>query len=222
MRRTLCLCNTCLLYTWVTQKVRVYPILNNWFDVVSRMKTVVKDRRSSHHLGDYWWSWLGCTPKKMETVSDRPDVLGDRWICEESASGFVQTQNELVNGLCVWHWILFYVDWFLLNIHLFGGGEFILLLNALLWDVRAQRLYIDGHQSHGMNCLCGTLRCNDQGFCWKEKSCGWWSKHAYVAALCITCIREPHTSVWVKNGIRTTGRARRFFLALVVSVTYQP
>ena len=45
---------------------------------------------------------------------------------------------------------------------------------------------------------------------------------AYVAALCITWIREPHTSVWVKNGIRTAGRARRFFLALVVSVTYQP
>ena len=45
---------------------------------------------------------------------------------------------------------------------------------------------------------------------------------AYVAALCITWIREPHTSVWVKNGIRTAGRARRFFLALVVSVTYRP
>ena len=45
---------------------------------------------------------------------------------------------------------------------------------------------------------------------------------AYVAALCITWIREPHTSVWVKNGIQTAGRARRFFLALVVSVTYQP
>ena len=45
---------------------------------------------------------------------------------------------------------------------------------------------------------------------------------AYVAALCITWIREPHTSVWVKNGIRTAGRTRRFFLALVVSVTYQP
>ena len=33
----------------------------------------------------------------METVGDRPDVLGDRWICEvQGASGFVQTQNELV------------------------------------------------------------------------------------------------------------------------------
>ena len=31
-----------------------------------------------------------------ESVGDRPDVLGDGWICEESASGFVQTQNELV------------------------------------------------------------------------------------------------------------------------------
>ena len=155
MRRMLCLCNTCLLYTRVIQKDRVYPILNNWYDDKSKMKMVVEDRKSSHRLGDYWWSWLGCTPKMRETVGDRPDVLGDRWICEESASGFVQTQNELVNGLCVWHWILFCVDWSLLNIHLFGGGEFILLLNALLWDVRAQRLYIDGHQSHGMNCLCG-------------------------------------------------------------------
>ena len=160
MRRMLCLCNTYLKYTRVIRKDRVYPILNNWYDDKSKMKTMVEDRRSSHRLGDYWWSWLGCTPKKMETVGDRPDVLGDRWICEvQGASGFVQTQNELVNGLCVWHWILFCVDWSLLNIYLFGGGEFILLLNALLWDVRAQRLYIDGHQSHGMNCLCGMLRC---------------------------------------------------------------
>ena len=155
MRRMLCLCNTYLKYTRVIRKDRVYPILNNWYDDKSKMKTMVKDRRSSHRLGDYWWSWLGCTPKKMETVGDRPDVLGDGWICEESASGFVQTQNELVNGLCVWHWILFCVDWSLLNIHLFGGGEFILLLNALLWDVRAQGLYIDGYQTHGVNCLCG-------------------------------------------------------------------
>ena len=28
-------------------------------------------------------------------------------------------------------------DWFLLNIYLFSGGEYILLLNALLWDVWA-------------------------------------------------------------------------------------
>ena len=35
-----------------------------------------------------------------ESVGDRPDVLGDLWVCEESASGFVQTHNELVNG-CV-------------------------------------------------------------------------------------------------------------------------
>ena len=64
---------------------------------------------------------------------------------------------------------------------------------------------------------------NDQGFCWKAKSCGWWSKHGLCGAtLCITWIREPHASVWVKNGIVTAGRARRFFLAKVVSVTYQP
>ena len=145
-------------------------------------------------------------------------------ICEEyGASGFVQTQDGLVNGLCVWHWILFYTDWSLLNIYLFGGGEFILLLNSLLWDVQAQRLYIDRNQSYGVDCLCGMPRCCDQGFCCKAKSCGWWSKHGLRSlALCIAWIREPHTSVWVKNGIRTAGRARRFFLAMVVSVTYQP
>ena len=110
MRRTLCLCNTCLKYTRVIRKDRVYPILNNWYDDKSKMKTAVEDRRSSRRLGDYWWSWLGCTPKKMETVGDRPDVLGDRWICGVlGASGFVQTQNGLVNGLCVWHWISFCV-----------------------------------------------------------------------------------------------------------------
>ena len=173
MRRMLCLCNTCLLYTRVIRKDRVYPILNNWYDDKSKMKTMVEDRKSSRRLGDNWWSWLGCTPKKMETVGDRPDVLGDRWISGVlGASGFVQTQNGLVNGLCVWHWILFCVDWSLLNIHLFGDRKFILFLNALLWNARAQRLYIDEHQSHGMNCLCGMLRCSDQGFCWKAKSCG--------------------------------------------------
>ena len=154
-----CVCVTFVYYIrGLFRKAGFIPILNNRFDEMSKMKTVVEDQKSSHRLGDYWSSWLGCTPKMRETVGDRPDVLGDRWICEESASGFVQTQNELVNGLCVWHWILFCVDWSLLNIHLFGGGEFILLLNALLWDVRAQRLYIDGHQSHGVNCQCGTRK----------------------------------------------------------------
>ena len=155
MRRMLCLCNTYLRYTRVIRKDRVYPILNNWYDDKSKMKMMVEDRRSSRRLGGYWWSWLGCTPRMRETVGDRPDVLGDGWICEESAFGFVQTQNELVNGLCVWHWILFCVYWFLLNIYLFSGGEFILLLNALLWDVRAQGLYVDGYPSYGMNCLFG-------------------------------------------------------------------
>ena len=77
---------------------------------------------------------------------DRPGVRGDRRVCKVySASGFVQTQNGLANGRCVWHWNLFCV--------------------------------IDSHQLHGVNCLCGMLRCSDQGFCWKAKSCGWWSKH---------------------------------------------
>ena len=89
-------CSVCvtliLKYTRVIRKDRVYPILNNWYDDKSKMKTMVEDRKSSRRLGDYWWSWLGCTPKKMETVSDRPDVHGDRWICGVlGASGFVQT-----------------------------------------------------------------------------------------------------------------------------------
>ena len=207
MRRMLCLCNTCLLYMRVIQKDRVYPILNNWYDDKSKMKTEVEDRRSSRRLGDYWWSWLGCTPKKMETVSDRPDVLGDRWICGVlGASGFVQTQNGLVNGLCVWHWIFSLCDWFLLNMYLWWRRIYS-LLNPLLWDVRAQRLYIDGHQSHGMNCLCGILSCMDQGFCWKAKSCGWWSKHGLCGvALCNVDSRVSHP-VWIKNGRRTSGRA---------------
>ena len=29
------------------------PILNNRFDDMSKMKTVVEDRKSSHRLGDY-------------------------------------------------------------------------------------------------------------------------------------------------------------------------
>ena len=105
-------------------------------------------------------------------------------------------------------------DWFLLNIYLCGGGEFILLRNALLWDVRAQGLYIDGYQTHGVNCLCGMPKwqmikasVEKQSLVVDDQST------TYVAALCITWIREPHTSVWVKNGIVTAGRARRFFLA---------
>ena len=96
------------------------------------------------------------------------------------------------------------------------------LLNALLWDVRAQRLYIDGHQSHGMNCLCGTLRCNDQGFCWKAESCGWWSKHGLRGSFVYNVnSRASHLGMSQKR--ETDPRsARRFFLARVVSVTYQP
>ena len=53
MRRMLRLYNTYLLYTRVIQKDRVYPILNNWYDDKSKMKTVVEDRKSSRRLGDY-------------------------------------------------------------------------------------------------------------------------------------------------------------------------
>ena len=115
-------------------------------------------------------------------------------------------------GVCLMC-ILCCVIWSLLNIHLFGGGEFILLLNALLWEVRAQRLYIDGHQSHGMNCLCGMLSCIDQGFCWKAKSCGWWSKHGLCGvALCnvyLACF-TPGMNQKRETDVR---EGMRFFLA---------
>ena len=91
-------------------------------------------------------------------------------------------------------------DWFLLNIYLFGGGEFILLLNALLWDVRAQGLYIDGYQSHGVNCLCGMLRCKWSRLLLKSKVLWWWSKHGLCGvALCNVDSRASHP-VWTKNG----------------------
>ena len=35
------------------RKAGFIPILNNRFDEMSKMKTVVEDRKSSHHLGDY-------------------------------------------------------------------------------------------------------------------------------------------------------------------------
>ena len=44
---------------------------------------------------------IGRHPEIWIMSGDRPDVRGERRVCEVfSASGFVQTQNELVNG-CV-------------------------------------------------------------------------------------------------------------------------
>ena len=97
---------------------------------------------------------IGRHPEIWIMSGDRPDVRGDRWVCEVySASGFVQTQNGLANGLCVWHWNSFCA--------------------------------IDNHQLHGVNCRCGMLRCNDQGFYWKAKSCGDDQSTACVAWLCV-------------------------------------
>ena len=99
-------------------------------------------------------------------------------------------------------------DWSLLNIYLFGGGEFILLLNALLWDVRAQGLYIDGYQTHGVNCLCGMPKwqlieasVEKQSLVVDDQST------ACVAQLCVALIREPHTPVVNQKRERTSGRA---------------
>ena len=170
MRRMLCFYSTCLFYTRVIQKDRVYPILNSWFNDVLRMKTVVEDQRSSHRLDDYLcldWAvhprqgnkwWLSrCTWRSMGMQGPLSCIghMGQRIRCLR----FRSDPERTCEWICVWHWILFCIDRFLLNIYLFGGGEFILLLNALLWDVRPQRLYINRYQSHGVNCLCGMLRC---------------------------------------------------------------
>ena len=71
-------------------------------------------RRSK--TGDLHLVWMvtevliGRHPEIWIMSGDRPDVRGDRWVCEVySASGFVQNQNGLVNGLCVWHWNSFCV-----------------------------------------------------------------------------------------------------------------
>ena len=123
------------------EKAVLVLISNDWPTIEIR-----RWRRRSK-TGDLHLVWMvtevliGRHPEIWIMSGDRSDVHGDRWVCEVfSASGFVQTQNGLVNGLCVRHWNLFCV--------------------------------IDSHQLHGMNCLCGMLRCSDQGFCWKAKSCG--------------------------------------------------
>ena len=113
-------------------------------------------------------------------------------------------------------------DWFLLNIYLFGDGRFILLLNALLWDVRAQRLYIDGYQTHGVNCPCGLPKWQyDQG-CWKKESCGWWLKYDLCGiALSSIDSRASHTGCEPKTR-EDLWEDMCFLLDRVVSVTYQP
>ena len=144
------------LFYYIRELLRKTVFIPFWI-----IESTIRNRRWRRwsKTGDLHLVWMvtevliGRHPEIWIMSGDRPDVHSDRWVCEVfSASGFVQTQNGLANGLCVWHWILFCVDWSLLNIHLFGGREFILLLTALLWNARARKLYIDGHQPHGMNC----------------------------------------------------------------------
>ena len=53
---------------------------------------------------------IGRHPEIWIMSGDRSDVRVGQRVCEVfSASGFVQTQNGLVNGLCVRHWNLFCV-----------------------------------------------------------------------------------------------------------------
>ena len=113
------------------------PILNDWFDDKSTMKTVVEDRRSSHRVDDYWCLYWAVHPRQ-----------GNKWWSSRStwrSTGYARTS-------LLWH-----MGRGIRCLRIFG--EFILLLNTFLWDIRAQRLYIDGHQSHGVNCLCSMLRC---------------------------------------------------------------
>ena len=49
----LCLCNIVYYIRELFRKTEFIPILNNRFDEMSKMKTVVEDRKSSHRLGDY-------------------------------------------------------------------------------------------------------------------------------------------------------------------------
>ena len=77
---------------------------------------------------------IGRHPEIWIMSGDRPDVRGDRWVCEVfSASGFVQTQNGLVNGLCVWHRI--YSVW-----HAKMQWSGLLLKSKVLWWWSKHRL----------------------------------------------------------------------------------
>ena len=141
MRRMLCLCNTFIKYTRVIREDRVYPILNNWYDDKSKMKTMVEDRRSSHHLDGYWCLDWAIHPRR-----------GNKWWSSRHTWRSTDMRGSLScighmgwgtrrlwfrsdpERTCKWTVCLTLdfspCDWSLLNIYLFGGGEFILLLNA--------------------------------------------------------------------------------------------
>ena len=53
MRRMLCFLTLVYYIRELFGKAGSIPILNNCFDDKSKMKTVVEDRRSSHHLDNY-------------------------------------------------------------------------------------------------------------------------------------------------------------------------
>ena len=152
MRHMLCFYSTCLLYTRVIQKVQVYPILNNWIDDKSTMKTMVETEST---ISRRWRQWLKAGGLHIiwmftdvmiglytldEVISgDRPDVLGDRPVMRGPLSYIGHTGRGIrclrfrsdpewtCKWMCVWHWISFCV--------------------------------IDIHQLHSVNCLCGMLIC---------------------------------------------------------------
>ena len=160
------------------EKAELILISNNWPTIEIR-----RWRRRSK-TGDLHLVWMvtevliGRHPEIWIMSGDRPDVRGDRWVCEVfSASGFVQTQNGLVNGLCVWHWILVRViDLYKKYICLAAENLFFCLTP-----------FSETHELRG--CIPMDI-----------------SRRRWGVALCIMWIREPHTPVWTKNGRRTSGR----------------
>ena len=78
--------------------------------LISNNRPTIEIRRGRRwsKTGDLHLVWMvtevliGRHPEIWIMSGDRPDVRVDRRVCEVfSASGFVQTQNGLVNGLCV-------------------------------------------------------------------------------------------------------------------------
>ena len=115
-------------------KAELILISNNWLTIESR-----RWRRWSK-TGDLHLVWMvievliGRHPEIWIMSGDRSDVRVDRRVCEVfSASGFVQTQNGLVNGLCVWHRI--YSVW-----HAKMQWSRLLLKSKVLWWWSKHRL----------------------------------------------------------------------------------
>ena len=138
MRRMLSLCNIPFNIRRLFGKAGFIPILNNRFDDMSKMKTVVEGWRSSHHLDDYWcldwavhprrsnkWWSSGRTWRSTDMRGPLPCIghMGRGIRCLR----FRSDPERTYKWMYVWHRISFCV--------------------------------IDKHRLHSVNCLCGMLRC---------------------------------------------------------------